>query len=100
MSVLRLLRELQTRGVCLAAEGERLHWKAPAGAVTAELLREMRRLRPQLLAALDPNRNWQERVVAALHGLVRDHREGLLYSFRERAAIIELETGVPRSIAE
>jgi hypothetical protein len=44
-----VLAELRRRGVLVEARGDVLHVEAPRGALSAELVRSMRELRPELL---------------------------------------------------
>jgi hypothetical protein len=43
---------LDRRGVKLSARGDRLHWQAPAGAMTAEIVAALQAEKPRLLATL------------------------------------------------
>lgn len=52
MSVEELLRELQRRGVILAADGERLTYRAPRGVLTDNLRREIADHKPRLIPLL------------------------------------------------
>lgn len=52
MTPAELLLELNRRGVRLTAEGDRLRYEAPPGALTAELLDAMRKYKPELLCLL------------------------------------------------
>ncbi len=52
MSAEVLLEELSRRGVSLAADGERLTYKAPRGALTDELREAIIILKPELLGLL------------------------------------------------
>jgi len=47
-----LLTDLQSRGVQISAEGDRLRIKAPRGAVTPELRERLARNKPDIIAAL------------------------------------------------
>ncbi len=47
-----LLEAAQQRGIHLTAEGDRLKWSGPAGAMPPDLLAELRTHKPALLAAL------------------------------------------------
>jgi hypothetical protein len=49
---LELLAELRARGVMLTAVGDRLRYRAPKGALTAELRQRLTIHKPELLAAL------------------------------------------------
>lgn len=52
MSALQLLGTLAARGVRLASNGQRLRYEAPAGALDATLLEEVRAHKSELLALL------------------------------------------------
>ncbi|RMF98834.1 MAG: amino acid adenylation domain-containing protein, partial [Gammaproteobacteria bacterium] len=56
MTASELLAELEAAGVELWADGEQLHYRAPAGALSSERLQALRELKPQLLAALTAQR--------------------------------------------
>ncbi|MGW6982531.1 aminotransferase class III-fold pyridoxal phosphate-dependent enzyme [Streptomyces sp. NPDC054932] len=56
MSVAALLTDLRRRGIELRAEGGRLHYSAPRGALTADLRSQLAEHRPELLAALTHGR--------------------------------------------
>ncbi len=57
MELERVLRELDEAGVVLelAADGQRIRWKASSGAVRPELLEGMRRWKPALLRLVPPS---------------------------------------------
>src|SRR5262245_11244721 len=50
MSAAELLGELRRRGVRLAVDGDRLRYSGPEGALTAALLAELARHKPEILA--------------------------------------------------
>jgi len=53
MSAAALLADLQARGIALAAEGGRLRWRAPRGALGPADLERLRRAKPDLLRLLE-----------------------------------------------
>jgi hypothetical protein len=63
VSVEELLQELNQRGVILAAEGERLTYRAPRGVLTDNLRREIANHKPRLLPLL--RRGGNNRPVSA-----------------------------------
>lgn len=64
--VLSLLSDLERRGVSISVRGDRLRLEAAAGALAPELVAEVRRHKPELIAALSlppgPLRALQERI--------------------------------------
>ncbi len=72
----------------MAPNGDRLHVDAPKGLLTPELLDELRKNKPDLLAYL--------RREETLTDTVEDLRE----HFAERAAILKFDAGLPRERAE
>ena len=52
MSVFPLIADLRRRGIELTAKGDRLHYRAPRGVLSPELLAELRSHKPELLAEL------------------------------------------------
>jgi hypothetical protein len=53
VTAVQLLGELRVAGVELTAEGDRLHYRAPSGALTDDLRAAMRALKVELLALLE-----------------------------------------------
>ena len=52
MSAFALMADLRCRGVELTAEGDRLHYRAPRGVLSPELLADLRSHKRELLAEL------------------------------------------------
>lgn len=52
MNAMTLLDTLQTRGVVLTLNGDKIAYEAPAGVVDSGVLNELRRLKPELLELL------------------------------------------------
>ena len=56
MSAQDLLTDLQSRGVQISAEGDRLRIRAPKGAITPELGERLEQNKPEIISALMPSR--------------------------------------------
>ncbi len=66
-----LLQAIHDAGIVLTVEGDRMKYRAPAGAVTPELRAALAELKP-----------------------------GLVYEYHERAGILEYDANLPRPEAE
>jgi amino acid adenylation domain-containing protein len=64
MGVDELLASLAARGIELSLEGDRLHYRAPEGALSAELRAQIRTLRSDLVSRLREQRAATRRAVA------------------------------------
>ena len=63
MSAAELLTELQTQGVQITADGDRLRIRAPRGTMTPELRERLAKSKPDILAALSmPDRPELDRI--------------------------------------
>lgn len=56
MSAVELLTELESRGVHITADGDRLRIRAPKGAITPELRERLEQNKPEIISALMPSR--------------------------------------------
>jgi hypothetical protein len=73
MTAEALLEQLRARGVDVWADGDRLRYRAPRGALTEELRRGLAERKWELLALLDGGRAAREARVADLRPVPRDH---------------------------
>lgn len=84
MSARTLIAELRLSGVELRAEGDRLRYAGPEGAVTPGLVERMRRHKPELMKLLNAERNAERRKLEAAN------RRGLIVRWSEYPSWIEL----------
>ena len=95
----KLLADAKRVGIILSANGGRLAFDAPAGAMTPDLRARLVACKAELLAVLAGE---YVRAAAALIARMVDEsaRDDLAYRFDERAAIVEFESGKSRGGAE
>ena len=94
MTALELLMDLRRAGVVLSANGDRLAFDAPAGAMTPARREAIRLHKAELLALLV-----LPEELATLMARAGDD-EDLLYQWHERAGIMEYDGGMDRAEAE
>lgn len=58
MSALARIRELEDSGITLVAQGGRLHWRAPTGRMTPDVIAWLHDHKDELLTALTVWRAW------------------------------------------
>ena len=99
-SAITLLADLRRSGVILIANGDRLGFDAPAGAMTPAVRAILRARKPELLAVL--RGDYVNAAVAALVSSAPDaeRRAELTYLFDERAGICQYDGGMNRGEAE
>ena len=91
MSATTLLTELQAAGVRLVPFGyDRLTVDAPAGVITAEMRTALRQHKSEIITLLQVKSEKIQEIESI----------ELLYVFRERAAIMEIDGGMLRKEAE
>jgi len=89
-----LLVELESSGIQLEADGDRLTFR-PREKVTVELTRCMKAQKGELLSLLSARK-----TASALSELVTTWPEDWQDQWKERAAILEYDGGMPRILAE
>ena len=89
-----LLVELDRLGVQAMLKGERISLQ-PASSVPAELIAQVRDLKPELAALLAaPRRRWREQTVALLAAVTDEEVRGDLQAFfDEREAVASVDGG-------
>ena len=95
----KMLADLRRAGVVLTANGDRLAFDAPAGAMTPAVRAMLKARKPELLAVLRGD------YLNAAAAMVLSHpdpeqRAELAYLFDERAGICQYDGGMSRSEAE
>lgn len=108
MTVAALIEELTRLGVTLTPEGDRLRYRAPAGAITPELKQRIVEQKLEIIAVLNhedygagrpspenATKPVEERCSEALELLGE-----LTDLYNQRAAVLEYEAGFPRDEAE
>jgi hypothetical protein len=109
MTATELLHGLQQQHIVLTVEGDSLHYDAPQGAMTPEVLAALRQYKSALLALLSPASPPQDADLACADGgvpqapvpaqqpLPPEERQAQV---DERAGIYEVDGGMSRAAAE
>ena len=92
MTAAEVLTSLVDAGVVVWAEGDRLRFSAPTGALTVELRAHAARLRPSLIALV--------RSGVVLPADLEAWSESVAHEREERAGILEFDAGMTRPAAE
>ena len=103
MNPATLISDLRRRGVELTAEGDRLHYRAPRGVLSPELLADLRSHKPEILAELSTPFAQLDSDWAAAWGRAQEgfavHGISPTRETREAVTVIELwisDGGPPR----
>ena len=95
----RLYHALRRAGVLLSADGQRLAFDAPAGALTPELRGLMKACKPELLAVVRGD-YMRAALALVLDDPDPDRRDALAEWFDERAGVAEHDGDASRGEAE
>src|SRR5262245_14077210 len=106
MTAATMLDELERLKIEVVAEGDRLRWRGPKGALTPALRDEIAKLKPEILTLLNATEA-NCRVDRPLAGEAGERRPKaleltgeLIHFYNERAAILEHDAKFPRHEAE